>query len=164
MAEKKFLKEIIIDDGSIEIPIRNRYGTELGKFYFIPTDLDIINRYNHFVEHFDEIIEPITHVDIDSDGATEEADEAATNILNTATERLGAAIDKLFNAEGASSVLFARCNPFTPVGGVFFVEHAIEGIGKCIEAYFDEELKASQKRIEKYTHGVRTGKHKGGKK
>ena len=55
-------------------------------------------------------------------------------------------------------------NPFSPVRGRFYCEYALDAVGQFIGKQFDEEIKAINTRVEKYTHGYRTGKHKDGKK
>ena len=41
MAEEKILNfnGIVVDDGGVEVPIRNKRGDEIGVFYFNPTDI-----------------------------------------------------------------------------------------------------------------------------
>lgn len=161
MAEVKELKnnamEITIDDGSERVPIKNTFGDEIGVFYFRPTDIGIINRYNKLAQDFDKIVEPLEDADIAADGTASDAtDEASIAALNEAEKRLNEAVDYLFDGK-MSEAFFGHMHPFSPVNGRFYCETAIEAVGKFISARFETQTDEISKRIEKYTHGLRRG-------
>lgn len=153
--------EIVVDDGSVEVPIKNRQGDTLGVFYFRPTDMGVIDRYNQLAGDFEKITAPLENLDINPDG-TANGDEAAAAALRKAERNLYAACDKLFGGNMAEA-FFGRMHPFSPVGGKFYCENALEAVGKYISQQFAREVKKVNSRVEKYTHGYKTGKHKYGK-
>ena len=57
--EKKNVGGIVVEDGSVQESIRNKYGEEIGVFFFHPTDVGIIERYNKVAEDFDKITAPL---------------------------------------------------------------------------------------------------------
>lgn len=64
--------EIIIDDGSVKVPIRNKHGEQIGEFSFRPTDIGIVDRFNSVAAEFDKIVEPLESVNIKPDGTVDE--------------------------------------------------------------------------------------------
>ena len=50
---------LAIDDGLEEIKIQNRFGHELGVFYFRPTDTGIIDRYNEALTMLEKAVAPL---------------------------------------------------------------------------------------------------------
>lgn len=162
MAEntKEKALEIVIDDGSKRVPIRNLSGDEIGEFYFRPTDVDIINRFNESVSKFDEIVAPLEEIDIQEDGSADENDPAAVKAMNEAKTRLFEMVDYIFGGN-MSEAFFGKMHPFSPVGGVFYCESALEKVGSFITAQFEQETAKVQKRIGKYTKKYAG---KGGKK
>ena len=156
---KKF--EIVVDDGSVEVPISNTLGERIGMFRFRPTDFNIIKRYHEISEKFGDVVSPIIDADIDKDG--EGTDEQSIEILNEAQAKLFELVDYLFDGNAAEA-FFGKMNPFSPVRGKFYCEYALNAVGEFISKQFDEELSAITTRVGKYTHGYRTGKHRDGKK
>ncbi len=156
---------IVVDDGSVKESIRNKYGEEIGVFYFRPTDVGIIDRYNRLASVFDEIVAPLESVDIAPDGTPNGADEKQREAFAEAEKRLYAACDELFGGN-YSEAFFGKMKPFSPVNGRFYCEHTLDAVGGYISKAFDREVKKINSRVEKYTHGytARTGKHKDGKK
>ena len=165
MAEDKILNfnGIVVDDGGVEVPIRNKRGDEIGVFYFNPTDIGIIDRYNKVAADFENIVAPLENVNINPDGKAEEKDEAEQAALKEAVQRLYDACNYLFGGDFAAA-FFGKVHPFSPVNGHFYCENALGAVGKYISAQFDREVKKVNTRVERYTHGYRTGKHKDGKK
>ena len=88
--------EIIIDDGSVKVPIRNKHGEQIGEFSFRPTDIGIVDRFNSVAAEFDKIVEPLESVNIKPDGTVDEQNEAEFAALREAEKRLYAACDRLF--------------------------------------------------------------------
>ena len=105
--------EIIIDDGSVKVPIRNKHGEQIGEFSFRPTDIGIVDRFNSVAAEFDRIVEPLESVNIKPDGTVDEQNEAEFAALREAEKRLYTACDKLLAAicRRRSSV---RCTRFPP--------------------------------------------------
>lgn len=165
MADEKTLKfnGITVDDGSIEVPIRNLQNAIIGSFVFRPTDIGIIERYNKVVGDFDKITEPLESVNINPDGTVDEKDAAEMAAMKEAEQRLYDACNYLFGGNFAEA-FFGTMHPFSPIKGHFYCENALNVVGKYISAQFDREVKQVNSRVERYTHGYRTGKHKGGKK
>lgn len=169
MSEVKEIKKspnfITVDDGSVRVPINNLQGEEIGIFYFRPTDLGIIERYNKFAENFDKITEPLESLNIKADGTVDENNEAEIKALAEATKRLYNACNELFGGD-MSSAFFGKMNPFSPIGGHFYCQKALEAVGAYISNQFNSEIKKVNSRVNKYIHGYasRTGKHKDGKK
>lgn len=165
MADEKTLKfnGITVDDGSIEVPIRNLQNEIIGSFVFRPTDIGIIERYNKVVGDFDKITEPLESVNINPDGTVDEKDAAEMAAMKEAEQRLYDACNYLFGGNFAEA-FFGTMHPFSPIKGHFYCENALNVVGKYISAQFDREVKQVNSRVERYTHGYRTGKHKGGKK
>lgn len=157
--------EIVVDDGSVEVPIRNKQGDQIGVFYFQPTDIGIIDRYNNLVNALDSIVEPLETVNINPDGTADEKNEAEAAALHEAEQRLYNACNALFNGNFAEA-FFGKMHPFSPVNGRFYCENALDAVGKFISRQFDREVQKVNARVAKYTHGyaARTGKHKDGKK
>lgn len=156
---------IVVDDGSERVPIQNRQGDEIGVFYFRPTDMGIIERYNKFAENFNKVTEPLENIDIKNDGTVDNADAEAVEAMSEAQQRLYAACDELFGGN-MSEAFFGKMHPFSPVNGHFYCENAISAVGDYISKVFNKEVKKVQTRVAKYTHGYqsRTGKHKDGRK
>lgn len=167
MSENKPMNlSITVDDGLVEVPISNTLGRTVGTFYFRPTDIGIIERFNAFAANFDQIVAPLQDVTINPDGTAEaEIDSEEMAAFKQAEERLYEATDKLFGGN-FSEAFFGKMHPFSPVGGKFYAEIALDAVGTFLAAQFDAEIKKVNARVKKYTHGyeARTGKHKDGKK
>lgn len=123
----------------------------------------IIDRYNKVAADFENIIAPLENVNINPDGTAEEKDAADQAALKEAVQRLYDACNYLFGGDFAAA-FFGKVHPFSPVNGHFYCENALSAVGKYISAQFDREVKKVNSRVERYTHGYRTGKHKDGKK
>lgn len=146
--------EIVIDDGSERVPIKNLFGEEIGVFFFRPTDIGIIDRYNKVAKDFDSITEPLERAEIAPDGTAQDlSDEESIAALKEAEKRLCEAVDYLFGGN-MSEAFFGRMHPFSPVGGRFYAEIALDMVGRFIENRFDTETDKITKRIEKYTKGM----------
>ncbi len=161
MAENKQVigLEIAVDDGSQRVPINNKFGEEIGVFYFRPTDLKIIERYNETVAKFDEILAPLEAVNINTDGTADEDDMTALNALNEAEKRLYEACDYIFDGN-MSEAFFGKMHPFSPVNGVFYCETVLNAVGSFIAAQFSQETTKINKRLDKYVGKYAKGSKK----
>lgn len=153
---------IVVDDGSVTVPICNKQGEKIGEFAFRPTDIGIVDRFNDLAAEFDKIVEPLESVNIKPDGTTDERNDAEFASLREAETRLYAACDKLFGGN-MSEAFFGKMHPFSPINGRFYCENALAAVGAYISQQFGHEVKKINSRVERYTHGYRTGKHKRGR-
>ena len=160
---QQYQNEIVVDDGCVKVPIRNKQGEQVGVFMFRPTDIGIVDRYNQLAADFDKIVEPLKSVNIQPDGTVDGTDEAEVAALHEAEQRLYAACDKLFDSD-MSQAFFGKMHPFSPVTGRFYCEGALSAVGTYIAKCFARETQKLSARAEQYTHGYRTGKHKKGHK
>lgn len=158
------LDGIIVDDGGIEVPINNKRGDQIGVFYFHPTDVGIIDRFNEMAGDFAKITGPLEKVNIAPDGTAASQNEVEITALKEAETNLYSACDRLFGGN-MSQAFFGKMHPFSPVGGRFYCELALEAVGKYISQQFDVETKKISARVAKYTsdHQPRTGKLRNGK-
>ena len=159
MAEEKKQAafEIVVDDGSQRVPIKNMSGDEIGVFYFHPTDIGIIQRYNDAVAKFEEIVEPLEDAKIGADGTADISDEETAAALKEAERRLYEACDYIFGGNMAEA-FFGKMHPFSPVGGVFYCESVLEKVGAFIAKQFEVETAKISSRMEKYV-GKYVGKN-----
>lgn len=156
---------ITVDDGSIRVPILNKFKKEIGVFFIRPTDIGIIDRWNKIANDFDNITAPLENVNINPDGTADEKNEAEQAALKEAEKRLYDACDFLFDGN-MSEAFFGKMHPFSPVNGRFYCENALSAVSTFISRQFDREVARVNNRVNKYTHGyqARTGKHKDGRK
>lgn len=151
---------IVIDDGAVEIPIRNTFGEQIGLFRFHPTDVNIVNRYNEVAEKFEKVLDPLVNANISANGEGE--DSESVRILNEASDRMGELMDYVLNAN-SKEAFFQKTHMFAPIQGSFYCEKVYAAIGSYISRQFDAEVKRVNKRVIQHTHGYRTGSHKKGK-
>ena len=154
---------IVVDDGSVRESILNKHGEEIGVFYFRPSDVGMIDRYNKMAADFDKITAPLENVNINPDGSVDEKNEAEMAAMEEAVKRLYDACNYLFDGN-FSEAFFGKMHPFSPVNGRFYCENALDAVGKYISRQFDREVTKVNNRVNRYTHGYKTGKHKDGKK
>ena len=150
---------IIIDDGYKRIPIRNELGEQIGEFRFNPTDINIVNRYNEIAGKFEEVVKPLANAGIDGNG--EGTDDESIMLLNEAEDRMIELMDYLLGSD-SKDAFFKKVHAFSPSGGQFYCEKVFEAVGAYITKKFNKEIAATSARLEKHTHGYRTGKHKKG--
>lgn len=144
--EKNGIAAITVDDGSRRVPIHNIHGEEIGVFFFHPTDIGIIERYNRMVSSFDEITKPL-------EGFADEGDEEKqAEALKEAEKRLYEAVNALFGGDAAGA-FFGGMHPFSPVGGAFYCEAVLKAVGEYISKQFDAETARFSDRAAKYLKG-----------
>lgn len=146
---------ITVDDGLKRIVIQNKYDDVIGEFYFRPTDIGIIKRYNDMVPKLDEVTALLEKVGINPSGEGVTEDDEAT--LEEAENRLYEICDEMFGGD-MSKAFFGKMNPFSPVNGAFYCEQVLESVGRFIGAQFAEEVKKINKRVNKYTGSYKKGK------
>ena len=148
----------VIDDGTWEIPVKNKFGMEICKIYFRPADLSIIDRYNNMMEGFDQMIEPLKNLSLNNDGtATFEKD---WQVLKQVEEDLKDKINKLFGMQDADK-LFENGSPFSAVIGAFYCLHVLNALIAVVNAAIEDEAKLSQKRMAKYLTDIEQPKKAG---
>ena len=141
------MKQIIIDDGTRAYEIVNKFGKIICVLHFRPGDISIAERYREMREDFGNIVKPLSELDINADGTSE--DDAAMNALHEADLALRKALAKLLDSSDAEDIFKDR-NPFSSVSGRFFCENVIDAIGGIVEEVMAEEAEASRKRTAKY--------------
>jgi len=152
---------ITIDDGSIDIPIMNQHGEQIGMFRFNPADINIVNRYNEVADQFGEVVKPLIDANISPDGEGE--DDESVQLLNEAGNKMADLMDYVLNGNSREA-FFSKTHIFTPVGGMFYCEKVYEAIGAFISQKFASEVKRVNVRMNQHMHGYRTGKHAKGRK
>ena len=141
----------IIDDGTREIPLVNKFGKLICNIYIRPADLSILDRYNQLAADFKDIVEPLKELEIKNDGTA--AFDADWQVLKSVEAELKRRINALFDMDEADDI-FAKRNPFSSVGGKFFCESVIEVIGNIIVEAVEDELALSKSRTDKYLSDI----------
>lgn len=137
----------VIDDGTREIPLVNKFGKLICKIYIRPADLSILDRYKSLAADFGSIVEPLKDLHINTDGTVTFDEE--WQVMKSVEAELKQRINALFDMEEADAI-FEKRNPFSSVGGKFFCESVIEVIGNLITDAVEEEMKLSKQRTDKY--------------
>lgn len=151
--------EIVVDDGTVRVPIRNTLGDEIGSFKFRPTDTGLLERYREALGRVDEAVEPLSKAAIKPDGTANDGVEGAVEAVQEAQKKLFEILDFIFDGN-ASEAFFSGMRPFSPIGGRFYYEIALESLGNFITARYKDEGKKLNKRVLDYTKKYGKGTNK----
>ena len=132
--------DIVIDDGSRVYNIKNKRGETLGRFTFVPSDIGIVERYDHAVKTFEEL-----QVYLES------GEDDDKKKITVAQNKMIVEINQLFNADVAET-FFKITGPFSILdSGEFYAVHIIEKIRAVIEKETGVRLGKTKSRADKYT-------------
>lgn len=149
MAEEKYTA--VVDDGTREIPILNKFGKHICTIYFRPADFSIFDRYNELVSTIPDLVKPLENVSIKNDGTAEFEEDWA--IISGVEKELIRKIDELFDMEEAEQI-FAKRHAFSSVGGEFFCMRVLDALGDVITTAVEEEAAKSQARMDEYLSDI----------
>ena len=128
--------KVKVNTGAVNVIIGDEFNEEIGSFKFIPTDLDIADRYEKSIGEFESI-------KIDENAEYDE--------FKKISEKIKDIFDYLLNYK-VSDTLFKVCNPLTPVNnGDFYFEVCLETIANIIEETFEKRIEKKKARIQKAT-------------
>ena len=142
-----------LDDGSKEYSFVNKFGEEIGKMHFRGGDISILDRYNSLLDDFDKIIEPLSKLSEMKDDGTSSID-TDWEIIKGVEKEIIERINRIFDSHDAQN-LFVNRNAFSTINGEFYVTKVIEALGNVVAQEMSEEQAKANKRIEKYTKGVK---------
>ena len=153
-------KKIVVKDGKVDIPIENTFGERIGTLRFSPTDINIINRYNEVTDKLDDILQPLVNANIANTGIGEDSD--SVRILNEVGEQVTDLLDYIIDGDSREA-FFKKMHIFSIVDGHFYCENVFQVLGAFISQEFETEVNRVSIRVNKYTHGYKTGKHAKGR-
>lgn len=141
----------VLDDGTKEITINNKFGEEICKIHIRSGDISILDRYNEFTKDISEIVAPLQNVKLNNDGTSAFDDD--WKVIKEVEKQIIDRINSIFDTKDAGK-LFEKRNAFSTVGGAFYVEKVIDMLGTVVAQDIEQESKNAQKRIEKYMKDV----------
>lgn len=141
----------VVDDGTKEITLLNKYGDLICKIHIRPSDLSIIDRYESLEKDFDKIIEPLKGLDIRNDGSAFFDKDWET--LKSVEENLIQRFNSLFDITNAGEI-FEKRNAFSSVGGEFFCTKVLRALENLVIEAINEEAQLSNERTAKYLSNV----------
>lgn len=148
----------VIDDGTREIPLYNKFGKLICKVHVRPADYSIIDRYNALMKDFDAVVAPLKKISIKNDGTA--AFDRDWDIIKKVEADLMTKLNALFDMDEAEEI-FATRNPFSSVGGEFFCIRVLTALGKLITEAIEEETELSKKRMSKHLKDLEVNKDAG---
>lgn len=129
---------VTVNDGTKKYDIYNQRGEKLGQFIFSPSDMGLLDRYDHAVTELEDIQKMM------------EQDNSKEAIV-TSAERIKKEIDFLFNADVSGS-FFSISSPFTLLeNGDFYVVTVLDAVKRIVETETGTRLKRAKTRASKYT-------------
>ena len=142
----------VLDDGTREIIVNNKYGEEICKLHIRSGDLSIMDRYKELMDDYEDIIAPLSALSVDDEGNGNT--DSDWEVLKGVEKKLIDKIDYVFGMKDASK-LFASRNAFSSIGGAFYIEKVLEMLGNIVSQSIDEEGEKTRKRLEKYTSDLK---------
>ena len=137
----------VVDDGTREIPLLNKFGKLICNIYFRPADFSIIDRYNAMVKDFEGIVKPLSEISLANDGTAQF--DKDWEVLKSVEDEIKKRFNELFDMEEADEI-FAKRNAFSSVGGHFFCENVLLALEDVITDAINEEAERSKARVAKY--------------
>jgi len=138
---------VTIDDGTREIPVKNKFGKLICNIHIRPSDFSILDRYNDFLKDFQDIVKPLEDISITNAGEAQ-FDEGWKTIKSVEAEIIKR-FNSLFDMDEAEE-LFRSRNAFSSVSGRFYCELVLEALGDVIIQTINEESKKAREKVEKY--------------
>lgn len=148
----------VVDDGTREIPLKNKFGKLICKIYMRPADLSILDRYDQLTSDLEGLVAPLKALDLKSDGTP--SFEDGWGAVKQAENELKRRINAVFDMDEADEI-FAKRNPFSSVGGRYFCENVIEALGNIIIEATNAEMQKSSARMAEYLDDLEPKKSEG---
>lgn len=158
MANTNKPRTLIIEDGTQEFVLENRFGQVIAAVHIRPTDMSIIGRLKTLQEEAPRIIEELDQVSVNPDGSG--VDDADYEIVMRLEKRMTDELAKVFDTDEIAQI-FAKRSMFSSINGDFFVTIIINALGELIKQEIEKETaltnelnakaEASRKRTSKYT-------------
>jgi len=146
------MQSIRFDDGFKEFMINDDPNKVIR---FDPTDFAIIERFNVAMKNIEKSTEQLTDdISIDSKGEPVDELESAAEAVSRVNKFIKEQIDYIFDSP-VSDMVFGNKSPLAMVKGVPLFERFIVAAQAVIEKELKTEMKASEKRISKYTKQVK---------
>ena len=132
--------KLTVNTGALVIDLEDEKGRKLGQFDFIPTDSNILDRYEKVVDFFNSVKF--------REGLT---DEQAEQEIKKYAQSVREQFDYLLD-HPVSDEIFSRCGPLTVIAnGDFYFETVMEGIAGLIEKVLDQRVQKKLNKIKKAT-------------
>ena len=146
------MQSIRFDDGFKEFMINDDPNKVIR---FDPTDFSIIERFNTAMKNIEQSTQELTNdIEIDSKGEPADELDIAAEAVAKVNKFIKDQIDYIFDSP-VSDMVFGNKSPLAMVKGVPLFERFILAAQAVIEKELKAEMKASEKRISKYTRQVK---------
>lgn len=130
--------------------IEDEQGNVRGQIKFNPSDVNLFPRALKMVTNVQNYMQEVKL----AEGKEDITDEDIAKMIEDYDNTIKTEINKLFDDDNTSNVVFGNQNCLNILDGVTFVERFITAIMPIIEADTKEAIKASNARIDAYTKQV----------
>lgn len=146
---------IEIDDGFVEVEVKNQFGEHVGAIRINPGDINIIAREEEAERKIKQILEEV------QDAASEEGEDedVIERKLLELDAKIKEQIDILFDYK-VSETIFKNQHCLAVSHGRYYIERLLEAFEPVIAKIVEKETKESQKRMDKYLKKYTTQDHK----
>lgn len=130
------------------VRIKDHTGMVLSEFSFNPSDANIVERYNNFVNGFDDLKKKIE----DYEETTKEVGfEQNADKLQIVNKSIYEKVDYLLNADVARNI-FSVMGPLSPLpSGDYYFTFILEEIGKKVQNATGARIQKINTKIQKHT-------------
>lgn len=144
------MSDIILQKDVYEtVCIKRNDGKVLSKFSFNPSDANIVDRYEMFVNGLDELGEKITDYEKMSEGKNNQ--EKALDAIRKINKDIYQRINHLLNEDVADSI-FSVMGPLSPLpSGDYYFMFIVEQIGIKVNNASGQRMKKVEMKIKKHT-------------
>lgn len=145
------MQNISFNDGYKEFTINN---DENKVIRFNPSDFGILQRIKEAYSEIEKATDIEDDIKLDSDGSVMDNLGKTVEIVKGIEDTIKAQIDHIFNSE-VSCMAFGKQSPLGMVKGVPLYERFLNAAIPFIKKEVEAEMKASQKRMSKYTDVIK---------
>jgi hypothetical protein len=145
------MRNLNFDDGYKEFSIN---GDETRVIRFNPADFGILERIKEAYEEIEKATDIKEDIELNADGSVMDKLSAASSVVSGIDSTIKAQIDHIFNSN-VSEVVFGNQSAMGMVKGVPLYERFLNAVTPVIQQEVEKEMRASQKRIKKYTDVVK---------
>ena len=144
------MSDIILSNEVYEsVRIKRSDGKVLSEFFFNPSDANIVERYDDFVDGLKELSDKIKDYEIMKEKGNEL--DKTKNALKEISAEICQKVDKLLNNE-VSDKIFSVMGPLSPLpNGDYYFVFIVEQIGIKIKNSTGQRLKKMEMKIKKHT-------------